>query len=484
VTTTGLRVRSAAVAGLFYPADAGPLRGVIEAAMAAAVQSGSVAATPPKAVIAPHAGYVYSGPIAASAYAQLASGRGVIKRVVLLGPAHRAPLTAIAVSSDDAWATPLGQLEVDRAARDGLLSLPDVVVDDAAHRSEHSLEVHLPFLQVVLGQVSVLPLVTGRVEAQAVARVLEQAWGGPETAIVVSTDLSHYYDHDTAVRLDRATAEAILARRPEGVGLDRACGVYAVRGLLVAAERQGLDVRLLDLRTSGDTAGGRDRVVGYGAFALDQPPVDPIGPTDATDATAEAPPLTCGDAEVLLDLAQEAIRAGLSATPESVGAHGPRRAPLPAALLEASGVFVTIEVDGALNGCIGTMEPVEPLATAVPRLAAGAAFRDPRLPPLSARDWPGLRIKISLLSPLRPVPAASESDVVGGLRVGIDGLVLAEGGRRATFLPTMWRMLAEPADFVHHLLTKAGIPQGTWPAGMEAWTYTTTELSRSVAAEG
>jgi AmmeMemoRadiSam system protein B/AmmeMemoRadiSam system protein A len=469
VTTTGLRVRPAAVAGLFYPADAGQLRGAVEGAMAAAVRSGPVAETPPKAVIAPHAGYVYSGPIAASAYAQLAPGRGLIQRVVLLGPAHRVPLTAVATSSADTWATPLGRLEVDRAARDRLLSLPDVVVDDTAHRFEHSLEVHLPFLQVVLGHVAVLPLVAGRVAAQAVARVLEQVWGGPETAIVVSTDLSHYHDHDTAVRLDRATAEAIVARRPEGVGPDRACGVYAVRGLLVVAERKELDVRLLDLRTSGDTAGARDRVVGYGAFALAQ---------DGPDGAAELGP---GDAAILLDLAEDAIRAGLAE--KVAAASDPRRPDLPPALLAASGVFVTIEVDGALNGCIGTVEPVEPMATAVPRLAAGAAFQDPRLPPLSADDWPGLRIKISLLSRLRPLPAATEADVVSGLRVGIDGLVLAQGGRRATFLPTMWRMLPEPADFVRHLLGKAGIPGGTWLAGMQAWTYTTVELNRSVTSE-
>jgi AmmeMemoRadiSam system protein B len=306
VTTTGLGVRSAAVAGLFYPADAGELRSLIETAMAGVTRAGP---TPSKAVIAPHAGYAYSGPIAASAYAQLAPGRGLIKRVVLLGPPHRVPLTAVAVSGADAWATPLGQLEVDRPARDALLAHAEVIVDDAAHRAEHSLEVHLPFLQVVLGQVTVLPLVAGQVGAEAVARVLERVWGGPETAIVVSTDLSHYHDYDTAVRLDRATAAAIVARRPNEVGLDRACGVYAVRGALVAAERRGLDVRLVDLRTSGDTAGSRDRVVGYGAFALDLP-VPPDGVAD----------LSSDDAEVLLDLTESAIRTGLADGP---GWHPP-----------------------------------------------------------------------------------------------------------------------------------------------------------------
>jgi MEMO1 family protein len=468
VTTTGLRVRPPAVAGLFYPAEADALRESVERSLAAALQSNPAPDTAPKAVIAPHAGYIYSGAIAGAAYAQLAPGRGVVERVVLIGPAHRAPGTGIALSSADAWDTPLGRVEVDRAARDELASVPGVAVDDSAHRSEHSIEVHLPFIQVVLGDVAVLPIVTGHVEVPAVARALEHVWGGPETAIVVSTDLSHYHDQETAVRLDRITADAILARRPDGVGLDRACGVYAVRGVLVAAERQGLDVRLLDLRTSGDTAGNLDRVVGYGAFALDQ-----------------RPGINRTDGEVLLDLAAEAILAGLAERRDAGGA-GPKpvaRREVPRALLQPGGVFVTLEVGGALNGCIGTIEPVEPLATAVPRLAADAAFRDPRLPPLSTGDWPRLRIKISVLSPLRRVSATSPAEVIGRLRIGVDGLVLAHGGQRATFLPTMWHLLPEPVAFVEHLLAKAGIPRGAWPAGMAAWTYTTSELSRSVSAD-
>jgi MEMO1 family protein len=449
----------------------------------------------PKAVIAPHAGYVYSGPVAASAYAQWAPARGEIKRVVVLGPAHRVHLAAVAVSSADAWETPLGLVEVDAPGRDALRSLPSVVIDDDPHRREHSVEVHLPFLQHVLGNVAVLPLVAGRVGPEVVADVLERVWGGPETAIVVSTDLSHYHDHITASELDRATAEAIVGLRPEEVALDGACGVFAVRGLLLAALRRQLDVRLLDLRTSGDTAGGRDRVVGYGAFALSEPATEtrarflPIehdiehttgekrnaAPPPATEGRA---PLSTADAERLLDLAEQAIRAGLDGRPRPEA----DATNTPPSLLEPGGVFVTLEVVGMLNGCIGAIEAIEPLAVAVPRLASAAAFGDPRLPRLSPDDWNSLRIKVSLLSPLDPIPAASRNDVVSSLRVGVDGLVLAKGLRRATFLPTMWQSLVEPDDFVHHLLKKAGLPTEGWPSGLEAWTYTTVELSRSVSS--
>ena len=258
------------MAGTFYPSDPAALRATVDRHLRAAAETaaGAVPGAPPKAVVAPHAGYAYSGPVAAFAYARLLPHRGRVERVVLLGPAHRLRLTAIAAPGVDALATPLGTVPLDTAWRDRLVAAGSIVVSDRAHAGEHSLEVHLPFLQVALGGVSVLPLVVGQVPAAAVADLLDSVWGGEETLIVVSTDLSHYHDHDTATELDRRTAAAIAARRPEAVEPGDACGVYPLRGLLAAAGRRGLDVELLDLRTSGDTSGRTDRVVGYGAFAL------------------------------------------------------------------------------------------------------------------------------------------------------------------------------------------------------------------------
>lgn len=254
------RVRPPAVAGSFYPADPSELRSVVEACL------GEPGAVMPKAIVAPHAGYVFSGPVAGSAYARVARGR--VTRVVILGPAHRVADAGVAASSADAFSTPLGQLPVDTSTRDALVDAGLVTVRDDAHASEHSLEVQLPFLQVCLGDVVVLPLVVGQVDPERVAEVLERVWGGEETLVVVSTDLSHYLDHATATQVDRRTAEAVVARRPDRLGRYDACGLIPLQGLLLAAERHGLDVELLDLRTSADTAGGPDRVVGYGAFAL------------------------------------------------------------------------------------------------------------------------------------------------------------------------------------------------------------------------
>lgn len=222
----------------------------------------------PLAVIVPHAGYVYSGPVAASVYARLARLRGRVRRVVLLGPSHRVPLAGIAVSAADGFETPLGVVAVDREAVARIAEFPQVRVRDDAHRDEHSLEVQLPFLQEVLGRFTLVPLVVGDTAPEAVAEVIESLWNDPGTLVVVSSDLSHYHDYATARRLDTATTRAIEDLEPEPIGPEDACGCYPVRGLLLAARRRGLGCRVVDLRNSGDTAGPRDRVVGYGSYVV------------------------------------------------------------------------------------------------------------------------------------------------------------------------------------------------------------------------
>ena len=258
-------VRNPAVAGLFYPDDAQELHMLVSGYLAAVSTSGAV----PKAIIAPHAGYIYSGPIAASAYARLKPGRGRIARVVLLGPAHRVGFNGLALSNADYFLTPLGRITIDREAVNKISHLPQVHVMDAAHAQEHSLEVHLPFLQEVLGEFSLVPLVVGDAEPGDVAEVLDLLWGGPETLIVISSDLSHYHDYKTAQKLDRATSQAIEQLRPEAINYDSACGRNPMNGLLQLARQRGLKATTIDLRNSGDTAGSKDRVVGYGAYVFE-----------------------------------------------------------------------------------------------------------------------------------------------------------------------------------------------------------------------
>jgi len=260
------RVRQAGVAGQFYPAESGKLAQAIEGYLAAA--EGQARGPAPAAIIAPHAGYIYSGPIAASAYARIAPLRGTVTRVVLIGPAHRLPFRGLAVSDAEAFTTPLGRIEIDREAIEAIAALPQVKRLDAAYDDEHCLEVHLPFLQTVLGDFRLVPIVAGDASPSDVVEVLERLWTGPDTLPVISSDLSHYHDYETARRQDVATARAIEALDGDALGWDDACGRVPIAGLLSVARRRGLHATTLDLRSSGDTAGARGEVVGYGAWAV------------------------------------------------------------------------------------------------------------------------------------------------------------------------------------------------------------------------
>jgi AmmeMemoRadiSam system protein B len=255
------------VAGFFYPEDSAELESAV-AAYLAAVPAAPESAKVPKALIVPHAGFVYSGPVAASAYARIAGQRAVIRRVVLLGPSHRVALHGLAASSADSFSTPLGDVPLDRQAIDSILELPQVQILDAAHRLEHSLEVQLPFLQYLLSDFSLVPLSVGDAEPEQIDEVIERLWGGEETLIVVSSDLSHFYDYETARNLDTATTRAIEALDPRGLDSESACGRVPTRGLLVAAKQHGLTVETVDLRSSGDTAGDKREVVGYGSYVF------------------------------------------------------------------------------------------------------------------------------------------------------------------------------------------------------------------------
>jgi AmmeMemoRadiSam system protein B len=260
-------IRHPAVAGTFYPASGKELHDMLETLLAVTARDGQML---PKALIVPHAGYIYSGPVAATGYARLRPVAGSVQRVIVMGPSHRVAFHGLAVPEDSIFRTPLGDIPLDTETIQALLTLPQVHQDNEAHRLEHSLEVHLPFLQEMLESFVLVPIVVGDATPAEVCDVISMLWDGPETLLIVSSDLSHYHDYETATRLDRATSDAIETLAFEKIGYEHACGRNPVSGLLLYARQHGLSVETLDLRNSGDTAGPRDQVVGYGTYVINR----------------------------------------------------------------------------------------------------------------------------------------------------------------------------------------------------------------------
>ncbi len=453
--------RPAAVAGTFYPLDPQDLRDALAGHLASACTSVAAEADrPPKLLVAPHAGYVYSGDVAAMAYAPLARWRGRITRVVLLGPVHRVPVRGLAAPTVGAFETPLGRVPLDLDALASLDDLRQVVWTDRPHAQEHSLEVQLPFLQTVLGAgFTLVPLAVGQASPVEVAEVLERLCGGDETLIVVSSDLSHYLPYAEAQASDRATVQRILHFATDIRG-EEACGAAPLNGALLVARRRGLAPRLLGLRNSADAAGmtrgDRDRVVGYGAIAFDRA-AEPVGDGDDGDALGRALVATAR-----LTIAQSLGLPALLA--DAIPDHPALRRP--------GATFVTLRgTDGRLRGCVGRIEAIRALGDDVRANARAAAFDDSRFEPLRAHEWPGLQVEVSLLDPAEPLHVRSEAEAVAALRPGIDGVIFEWRGARATLLPQVWQQLPHAGAFIAALKRKAGLAADFWSAEVRLSRY-------------
>ena len=420
---------------MFYPGEARALAAEVDDLLGG-VSHPAPRLGYPKALVVPHAGYIYSGGVAARAYDELVAARGTVKRVVLLGPTHRVAVRGLAVPSASGFATPLGTVPIDAAALDSVRDLPQVVVSDAAHAMEHSLEVQLPFLQKMLGEFALAPFAVGMASVAEVAEVIERLWGGPETLIVVSTDMSHYHSYERARAIDGATIERIAAFATD-IHHEEACGATPLNGLLFTSKNKNLSLKLLSACNSGDTAGGKGRVVGYSAFGL----------YEGGEVSLEEAGRT------LLSLARGSIEDSLFNKITSSN--------LSPWLTQTGATFVTLTKEGNLRGCIGSLQAARALADDVAQNALGAAFRDPRFPAMTAAEWPQCRVEVSLLSAPKPVRFADEADLLEQIEAGADGLILEADGRRGTFLPQVWEELADKRVFLSHLLRKAGLPADT-----------------------
>ena len=453
-------VRHAAVAGMFYPGNPRDLDAEVRRYLADA-PAPAADETPPKAVIAPHAGYVYSGAIAATAFARWKPVAERIRRVVVIGPCHRVPVRGLAVSGADSFETPLGRIPVDAAAREAILSLPQVQVFDDTHAEEHSLEVQLPFLQELLTDFTILPIVAGQASGDEVAEVMEKLWGGDETVFVISSDLSHYLDYDSARAIDTETCRAIEALDPSAIGHEQACGRVPVSGILTMARRRGLAVTTLDLRNSGDTAGG-------------PPPRRRLRRLDVHGARCHWPPSA---REAGTGAGRDRVRrrdAGAARPsrrhPAASGGrlHRPWSGDRPPLSVELGDYGAGAsrqrrqlrhpDQQRRLRGCIGSPTAHRPLVQDVPANAFAAAFNDGRFKPLSPDERHALTLSLSVLSRPEEMLFVGEDHLLDQLREGADGLIIESCKRRALFLPAVWESIPD----------KAGVPasaQGQGGAG-------------------
>jgi MEMO1 family protein len=433
---------------MFYPAAPDALNALIADVRKRARPDGGVA---PKVVVAPHAGLVYSGAVAATAFGAWARQAEPPRRIVMIGPAHRVAFPGLAIHPASHWRTPLGEIPVAPVAHAELAQAPGMVVDPLPFVGEHSLEMHLIMLQAMLpAPFEIVPILVGGADPHIVAEALRRVWGGPETVVAVSSDLSHFLDQTSAQSIDSDTARRIETLDAAALDGRRACGFLPIRGALEIAAERDMRVSGLHLATSADVGADASRVVGYGAFALEY---------------AASARLADTDRERLLSACMSALQ---GATQTGDKAPIVKRDGLSPTLSSWRATFVTLTENEQLRGCIGSLIPHRSLLEDARANTARAVFADPRFPPLKESELSGLRLDVSILSHPRPIAAESESELAGALEPDRDGLILSAGTRRALFLPGVWRHLPDTRAFVRHLMAKAGFEPNRWPEGLEA----------------
>jgi AmmeMemoRadiSam system protein B/AmmeMemoRadiSam system protein A len=436
--------------GDWYPEDAEELGRIVDGLLREARRF----PLRPKLIISPHAGLRFSGKIAATAYRMIQDRRDQPSKVVLVGPSHRHHFRGIVVPSFRVFETPYGLLPVDQETVNIAGTLKGVETVNDVFFDEHCLEMQFPFLHRICKEISIVPIMVGDADANLVASMFAKIWGGEETVIILSSDLSHYHDHATARKMDLRTAAMIETLKGGLVPAD-ACGHRVINGALKRALNLNMRLTGVDLRNSGDILNRKERVVGYGAFAFEY------------GHSARFPQEYRRE---LLRVAGQAIQMGMRT----------RRAPkiaigsFPRPLEAIRGSFVTLTTgEGRLRGCIGSPLPCRPLVADVALNAFKAAFSDKRFHPLTPAELEDMDLKVAVLGPLRPMGFSNEDELIGQLKPDMEGLVIRDGQRNALFLPSVWEGIPEPAVFLKRLKVKAGMDKDHWSDGFEAFSFTT-----------
>ena len=469
-------IRPPAIAGTFYPHNPDELADTVRHYLTQAGRFFDTAHKAPKAIIAPHAGYIYSGFTAAAVYNRLYPSCETIRRVIMLGPCHRVAINYAALPSSKLFQTPIGNIPVDTDSIDNIKHLDYVKIFNATHAKDHCIEIHLPFLQMILKKFKIVPIIIGDISPLKVAEIIETLWGGPETLILVSSDLSHYLDHTQANTLDSQTSKIIERMDFEALRSDQACGCHSIKGLLMVARKKRLSAYTADVRNSGDTAGSKDRVVGYGSWYFERKYTN--SSNIKSDLTSSPDYILKHHGDRLLYFAASTIFSQFSNT-QTKAAILPKFEKL---LYRKGASFITLTKEGHLRGCIGSIQPIKPLITDIADNAYKAAFEDPRFPKLSLAEIESneITLSLSILGPQTQINFSSESELIEKLRPGLDGIILQKGTKyRSTFLPSVWEQLPNPKKFINELKFKAGLARDYWSNDIQIWRYNTSSRSSS-----
>ncbi len=466
------KFRPHAVAGVFYPASTGELDSAVGKYLNAVSASSGVQ---PKILIVPHAGYKYSAQTAAKAYAELQLWKNKIHNVILLGPSHYVGIKGAALSKDDSFETPLGQVPVNKEISAKLAALPGFGYNNAAHAKEHSLEVQLPFLQKVLKDFAIVPIVYGNADPAEIARALEPYLKSENTLLVVSADLSHYYAYEDAQNLDGQTGALVGSKLPV-VENHMSCGAAGINTAIILAQQNRMLPKLLDMVNSGDVTGDKSSVVGYASwlFGEDENKKDADSKTVLEQEVENINAFAEKYGKDLFKIAQISLDEAVLHKRR----FKPSRDDYPDILFNKGATFVTLEKDGELRGCIGSLLPAQAVADNVAQNAYAAAMEDSRFSPVKPEELGKIKISISLLTGFEAVNYKSEEDLVSQLVKGVDGVILRDGNRQGVFLPAVWKQLPDPQAFLNNLKIKAGMSPSYWSNRIKVYRFRVVEISK------
>ena len=457
------KYRDPAVAGIFYADTPDMLSQEVESYLH---NFKTANGEKPKILIVPHAGYQYSGYAAAKAYRGLEKYADKIKNVILLGPSHRAALYGIAVSTADYFTTPLGKIALNKEIGSELVERRGFAYNDRAHKDEHSLEVQLPFLQKVLPNFRIIPLVYGEINPQETAEVLQPYLQNEDTLLVISADLSHYYPYDKARIIDAETAQKIEDKSAD-VDYHHSCGAGGINSALILAEIMHLKPEILALINSGDTSGSKDKVVGYGAWTFAE--------NNLERQTASLQEFTNEYNEELLRLARVSLEEAVLHQRK----YEPSRDDFSEILFNKGAAFVTLTENGNLRGCIGTLFPHEAVAADIAQNAYAAALSDNRFSPVTTEELEKINISISFLTGYERVIYRDEEDLLNKIEAGTDGVVIRDGNRQGLFLPSVWKQIPDKKEFLQNLKLKAGMSPSYWSNNIKVYRFRTVEIKEN-----